>query len=144
MNACEAMALGGKLTIDTSVVKGGHEVEIAISDSGPGITPEVMAHVFDPFFTTKEKGTGLGLSVVYGIIERHGGRIDLTSEAGQGDPGGHPAPGARRRGAQGMMRHGCPLTPPSPPVGERGGLSTAHAPGRGHGRRGADLPLVDR
>ncbi len=84
MNACEAMALGGKLTIDTSVVKDGHEVEIAISDSGPGITPEVMAHVFDPFFTTKEKGTGLGLSVVYGIIERHGGHIDLTSEPGKG------------------------------------------------------------
>jgi two-component system NtrC family sensor kinase len=84
MNACEAMALGGKLTIDTSVVEGGREVEIAITDSGPGIPAEVMARVFDPFFTTKEKGTGLGLSVVYGIIERHGGRIDLKSEVGKG------------------------------------------------------------
>jgi two-component system NtrC family sensor kinase len=84
MNACEAMALGGKLTIDTSVVEGGREIEIAIADTGPGIPPEVMARVFDPFFTTKEKGTGLGLSVVYGIIERHGGRIDLESAVNKG------------------------------------------------------------
>jgi two-component system NtrC family sensor kinase len=84
MNACEAMSLGGKLTVDTSVAKDGREVEIAFSDTGPGITPEVMAHVFDPFFTTKEKGTGLGLSVVYGIVERHGGHIDLKSEPGKG------------------------------------------------------------
>src|SRR5512133_930778 len=84
MNACEAMALGGKLTIDMSVVEGGREVEVAIGDSGPGIPPEVMAHVFDPFFTTKAKGTGLGLSVVYGIVERHGGHIDLKSEPGKG------------------------------------------------------------
>ncbi|MGB8929625.1 MAG: ATP-binding protein [Anaeromyxobacteraceae bacterium] len=84
MNACEAMALGGKLTVDTSVVAGGREVEIAITDTGPGIPAGVMAHVFDPFFTTKEKGTGLGLSVVYGIVERHGGHIDLQSEPGKG------------------------------------------------------------
>ncbi len=84
MNACEAMALGGKLTIDTSVLEGGQGIEIAISDSGPGIPPEVLSRVFDPFFTTKQKGTGLGLSVVYGIVERHGGRIDLKSEVGKG------------------------------------------------------------
>jgi two-component system NtrC family sensor kinase len=84
MNACEAMALGGKLTIDTTALEGGAGVEIAISDSGPGIPPEVLKRVFDPFFTTKEKGTGLGLSVVYGIVERHGGRIDLKSEVGKG------------------------------------------------------------
>src|SRR5512133_1694020 len=84
MNACEAMAMGGKLTIDTSLLAGGQGVEIAITDSGPGIPPEVMARVFDPFFTTKVKGTGLGLSVVYGIVERHGGRIDVQSRVGEG------------------------------------------------------------
>jgi two-component system NtrC family sensor kinase len=84
MNGCEAMALGGLLKIDTTLVEGGREVEIAIGDNGPGIPPEVMKRVFDPFFTTKEKGTGLGLSVVYGIVERHGGHIDLQSEVGKG------------------------------------------------------------
>jgi two-component system NtrC family sensor kinase len=84
MNACEAMPLGGKLTVDTCVLEGGAGVEIAMTDSGPGIPAEVLTRVFDPFFTTKEKGTGLGLSVVYGIVERHGGRIDLKSEVGKG------------------------------------------------------------
>jgi two-component system NtrC family sensor kinase len=84
MNACEAMALGGKLTIETAPIDGGKEIEIAVGDTGPGIAPEVLKRVFDPFFTTKEKGTGLGLSVVYGIVERHGGRIDVQSEAGKG------------------------------------------------------------
>ena len=84
MNACEAMPLGGKLTVETTLAGGGREVEIAIGDSGPGIPPEVLSRVFDPFFTTKEKGTGLGLSVVYGIVERHGGHVDLTSEPGKG------------------------------------------------------------
>jgi two-component system NtrC family sensor kinase len=84
MNACEAMSLGGKLTIDVGPVDEGRFVEIAVADTGPGIPPEVMKRVFDPFFTTKEKGTGLGLSVVYGIVDRHGGRVDLASEVGKG------------------------------------------------------------
>lgn len=84
MNACEAMSLGGKLVIDVSALEGGQGVEIAVTDSGPGIPKEVLARVFDPFFTTKEKGTGLGLSVVYGIVERHGGKIDVQSEVGKG------------------------------------------------------------
>ena len=84
MNACEAMARGGRLTVETSVVDGGRWVEIAFQDSGPGIPPDHLSKIFDPFFTTKEKGTGLGLSVVYGIIERHGGKIELTTEVGKG------------------------------------------------------------
>jgi two-component system NtrC family sensor kinase len=84
MNACEAMQRGGRLSIDTALVGDGAWVELAFADTGPGIAPDVLSKIFDPFFTTKEKGTGLGLSVVYGIVERHGGKIDLTTEVGKG------------------------------------------------------------
>ncbi len=84
MNACEAMSRGGKIVVETALVEGGKWVEIAFTDSGPGIPPDVLSKVFDPFFTTKERGTGLGLSVVYGIAERHGGKIEIHSEVGKG------------------------------------------------------------
>jgi two-component system NtrC family sensor kinase len=100
MNACEAMGRGGRLTIESGVVENGKYVELAFTDTGPGIPPEVASKIFDPFFTTKEKGTGLGLSVVYGIIERHGGKIDLQSAVGQGTRIGLRLP-PRREGASG-------------------------------------------
>ncbi len=84
MNACEAMSRGGRLAIDSGTVEGGAWVELAFQDTGPGIPPDHLSKIFDPFFTTKEKGTGLGLSVVYGIVERHGGKVDLTTEVGKG------------------------------------------------------------
>jgi signal transduction histidine kinase len=61
-------------------------VVMTISDDGPGIPPAVLPRIFDPFFTTKDvgEGSGLGLSIVHGIIERHGGRISVDSELGQG------------------------------------------------------------
>jgi len=84
MNACEAMARGGRLSIESAMVENGKWVEVAFTDTGPGITPDVLSKIFDPFFTTKERGTGLGLSVVYGIVERHAGKIELRSEVGKG------------------------------------------------------------
>ncbi|MCG8588266.1 MAG: GAF domain-containing sensor histidine kinase [Proteobacteria bacterium] len=84
MNACDAMADEGTLTISTQTRPGG--VRLEFRDDGPGIPPEIQSRLFDPFFTTKPvgKGTGLGLSLSHGIIERHGGRIFVSSQPGQG------------------------------------------------------------
>ncbi|MFH0812445.1 MAG: PAS domain S-box protein [Pseudomonadota bacterium] len=62
------------------------EVLISFTDTGPGIPPDIMYKIFDPFFSTKEvgRGTGLGLSICYGIVEKHGGRIEVDSEVGKG------------------------------------------------------------
>jgi len=58
--------------------------EIAISDSGPGIPPDKLAHVFEPFFTTKENGMGMGLSIARTIVAAHGGQIRAENQAGGG------------------------------------------------------------
>jgi two-component system NtrC family sensor kinase len=82
LNACEAMATGGTLTVTARLV--GTNVEVRVRDTGPGILPDVLPRILDPFFTTKEKGTGLGLSVVDGIIDRHGGSLSIDSQVGEG------------------------------------------------------------
>ena len=83
-NACEAMEKGGRLTVRTREVPGDLDVEVVFEDTGPGIPPERLRKIFDPFFTTKERGTGLGLSVVYGVVEKHGGKIEVDSDEGKG------------------------------------------------------------
>ncbi len=99
VNARDAMAKGGKLTIETAsamlgrtplyhlnpLPPGGY-VRLSVSDTGCGMPPEVQAHIFEPFFTTKEegKGTGLGLSTVFGIVAQSGGGLDVTSSVGRG------------------------------------------------------------
>jgi two-component system NtrC family sensor kinase len=82
LNACEAMVKGGSLAVTVSARD--KVVEIVFRDTGPGIPPEHLSRILDPFFTTKEKGTGLGLSVVYGIIDRHNGKLDVKSQVGVG------------------------------------------------------------
>jgi len=84
MNACDVLEDGGTITIRAQPIDEG--VRIEFEDSGPGIPADVQMRIFDPFFTTKEvgKGTGLGLSLSHGIIERHGGRIQIVSRPGEG------------------------------------------------------------
>ena len=91
VNARDAMAEGGAVTIETSrshVAANDAQIEfvvISVSDTGAGIAAETMPHIFEPFFTTKgEAGNGLGLSTVYGIVEQNGGRIEVDSTVGAG------------------------------------------------------------
>jgi two-component system NtrC family sensor kinase len=91
INALDATKPGDSITVSTSkspvANEAGQEgIEISIADTGCGIPPEHLNKLFDPFFTTKEvgHGTGLGLSVTLGIVQRHGGNIQVTSEVGKG------------------------------------------------------------
>jgi two-component system NtrC family sensor kinase len=84
INAAEAMSKGGSLKIETSLDSKGEAIIIKFTDTGPGIPEHLKEKIFDPFFTTKENGTGLGLAISYGLIEQHGGEIDLDSTIGVG------------------------------------------------------------
>jgi len=82
-NALDAMPSGG--TIVLSAAQHDSQVSIGVADSGTGMPPDVKARIFEPFFTTKgQAGSGLGMAMVFGIVERHRGQIDIASEVGRG------------------------------------------------------------
>ena len=98
INARDAMPEGGRLTIETANkwlderaagerdLSPGQYLSLCVTDTGTGMTPEVIARAFDPFFTTKPigQGTGLGLSMVYGFVRQSGGQVRIYSEVGHG------------------------------------------------------------
>jgi len=104
LNALEAMPGGGTLSLATALAEPDW-VEVSVTDTGPGMAPEVLGRALQPFYTTKEvgKGAGLGLSMAYGVAKAHGGALRLASEPGRGTtatlrlprlapPGRDPAP----------------------------------------------------
>jgi len=86
LNAAEATHGGSERRVIVSTSRGDGMVVLTVSDNGEGIPPENMSKIFDPFFTTKSdgKGVGLGLAVSYGIIQAHGGDIEVKSVVGEG------------------------------------------------------------
>jgi PAS domain S-box-containing protein len=96
-NARQAMPDGGKLALRTRAVKlddafatqhpwarAGSFAEVTVTDTGVGMDAATLTHIYEPFFTTKREGTGLGLATVYGIVQQHGGFLDVTSAPGVG------------------------------------------------------------
>lgn len=99
INALEAMPSGGSLTVSAVMEEG--ELRVSVTDTGPGIPPEVQPNLFQPYFSTKDRGTGMGLALSEKLIGQHGGRIDFNT-----GPNGT------------TFRISVPLTPPSEPPHE--------------------------
>ena len=123
VNARDSMPQGGRLLFSTDTVElspadvkaipeavPGLFTRLSVSDTGTGISPDMLPHLFEPFFTSKAqgKGTGLGLSVIYGIVKQNGGWINVDSREGQGTtfriylPASHETPEAPDAGSQGQ------------------------------------------
>jgi two-component system NtrC family sensor kinase len=84
VNAAEVMPEGGVITVATDLSGDGAKAVLRVTDTGPGIPPELRARLLEPFFTTKPTGTGLGLAVAWGIIQQHRGQLSFTTVLGKG------------------------------------------------------------
>ncbi|MFH0774353.1 MAG: CBS domain-containing protein [bacterium] len=86
LNASDAMPGGGVIEVlaENKKENGDRFIKFSIKDSGIGISKEHISKIFDPYFTTKQRGSGLGLSVAFSVIKKHGGRLEVTSELGEG------------------------------------------------------------
>lgn len=124
VNAIEAMNASGNggRRLSVRLCGSDDEVRIEVGDTGAGIPPDAVPHIFEPFFSTKANGVGLGLAVVYGIVQRHGGHIEVESSAGQGTlirvrlPRREKGPGFGDQGSeaydQGLAQAGPPKSSP--------------------------------
>jgi signal transduction histidine kinase len=125
INAVEAMPKGGELTVQTQA--GQEWLTIVFQDQGVGLSRQARLHLFEPFYTTKTKGTGLGLSISYGIVEQHGGTIEVESQKGQGTRFTVKLPRSRSASENRPVSTGRPLSQ-GPAATTR---NTARAPGDG-------------
>jgi len=83
MNAVEIMPTGGKITVATESLPDTNEILITVTDSGPGIAPDLLNNIFEPFVTNKQRGTGLGLTISYDIVMKHHGQITAENKLGE-------------------------------------------------------------
>ncbi|GAB1470139.1 hypothetical protein MASR2M66_10160 [Chloroflexota bacterium] len=84
MNAVEAMPNGGKLTVNTQRLQNAQEIMLSVTDTGEGISPDIMPNIFDPFITNKKRGTGIGLTISHDIVLKHRGRISAENNSDYG------------------------------------------------------------